>query len=152
MTAVVMDEAEVFRAFDDDEAAVCEDDGAFERSREFEIGSNVQNKRRIREHSALERPSFVEFPGSLLEAEVVLSVRVWLDTVANVRVHATLKERPRDRFDREKPSMSPLPLPYGGKRIDDQPKQLRAHAVPMPIESIQHPLSVYSKFAAEVMA
>jgi len=92
---------------------------------------------------------------SPLDLDVVTAngeVRVWLDTVANIRVHATLKERPRDRFDREKPSMSPLPLPYGGKRIDDQPKQLRAQAVPMPIESIQHPLSVYSKFAAEVMA
>ena len=37
----------------------------------------------------------------------------WLDTVANVRVHGTLKERPADRFEAERPHLKPLaPWPY----------------------------------------
>lgn len=44
------------------------------------------------------------------------AVRAWLNEVANVRVHATLKERPVDRFTLERSSLRSLPLPYGGRR------------------------------------
>jgi transposase len=76
-------------------------------------------------------------------------VRFWLADVANCRIHATLKERPVDRFSLERQTLRPLPLPYGGKRlIPNGP----AHTiVPMPIESFQHPLSVY-ELAAEEMS
>ncbi len=43
--------------------------------------------------------------------------RLWLDEIANVRVHATLKERPVDRFAFERPELSILPLPYAGRRL-----------------------------------
>ena len=33
----------------------------------------------------------------------------WLDSVANVRIHGTLRERPIDRLEREKPMMKNLP-------------------------------------------
>ena len=33
---------------------------------------------------------------------------LWLDAVANVRVHGTLKERPVDRIERERPHLKPL--------------------------------------------
>lgn len=37
----------------------------------------------------------------------------WLETVANVRIHGTLKERPADRFERERDLLHPLALrPY----------------------------------------
>ena len=79
-------------------------------------------------------------------------VRTWLDSVANVRTHATLKERPCDRFQVERSSLAPLPLPYAGKRLQRPAPAPASPTVPLPVESIQHPLRVYSELAAEVMA
>lgn len=37
----------------------------------------------------------------------------WLDAVANVRIHDSTRERPIDRFEKERPHLRPLPnLPY----------------------------------------
>ena len=37
----------------------------------------------------------------------------WRDEVANVRLHATTKERPVDRFQQERPRLRPLPaMPF----------------------------------------
>ena len=39
----------------------------------------------------------------------------WLGSVANVRIHGTLKEVPRERFERERHLLRPLaPRPYSG--------------------------------------
>lgn len=75
-------------------------------------------------------------------------VRPWLDEVANVRIHATLKERPIDRFLRERGALRALPLPYGGQRAEVRTKH--GLIVPTPIESLQHPLATYDALAAEV--
>ena len=75
-------------------------------------------------------------------------VRPWLQEVANARVHATLKERPMDRFAREHPMLRPLPLPYSGKR--DTSRGTYTRLVPTPIESLQHPLATYEALAAEL--
>lgn len=64
-----------------------------------------------------------------------------LHEVANVRIHATLKERPADRFAIECLALRSLPLPYGGHRTEP-PAQHRL-VVPTPIESLQHPLTTY---------
>jgi transposase len=77
-------------------------------------------------------------------------IRPWLDEVANCRVHATLKERPIDRFAIEKRTLRALPLPYGGRQLGDEPRS--EILVPTPIESLQHPLSVYDLVAQEVGA
>jgi transposase len=71
----------------------------------------------------------------------------WLRDVAGARIHATLKERPVDRFQLEREHLRPLPPPYGGHRrlLADQ-----VIAMPTPIESLQHPLSTYELFAAEI--
>jgi transposase len=75
-------------------------------------------------------------------------VRPWLDEVANSRVHATLKERPIDRFALERLVLQPLPLPYGGHQATNI---LAAQSVvPTPIESFQHPLSMYDLVAREI--
>ena len=46
----------------------------------------------------------------------------WLDTVANIRIHGTLKERPAKRFEAERPHLLPLaPWPYRAvapRRVD----------------------------------
>jgi transposase len=75
------------------------------------------------------------------------AVRSWLREVANVRIHATLKERPIDRFALERAALRALPLPYGGRR--DEATRDRRLIVPTPIESLQHPLATYEALAAE---
>ncbi len=75
-------------------------------------------------------------------------IRPWLEEVANCRVHATLKERPMDRFAIEQLALRPLPLPYGGRRFSTQ-SPIGIH-VPMPTESLQHPLSVYELVTEEL--
>src|SRR5665213_62116 len=75
-------------------------------------------------------------------------LRIGLNETANVRLHATLKERPFDRFAIERERLRALPLPYAGKRL------IATHnnslTVPMPIESLQHPLAIYDKLAREI--
>jgi len=63
----------------------------------------------------------------------------WLAEVANVRVHATLGERPIDRWRREQGLLTPLPQALRrawGPLLGERPR-------PVPHESLQHPLSVY---------
>ncbi len=87
----------------------------------------------------------------LLDAQTAnREVRVWLDTVANVRCHATLRERPVDRFAIERSALRPLPEAYGGKSLRTPPTA-RPIADVMPVESIQHSLAVYEQFAREVL-
>ena len=63
----------------------------------------------------------------------------WLTDVANHRIHGTTGERPDQRMVQE--SQALLPLPERG-----QPFVLavRTSQRPMPLESLQHPLSVYN--------
>jgi transposase len=77
-------------------------------------------------------------------------VRTWLNEIANVRTHATLKERPRDRFAFEHKVLAALPLPYAGRRLALATSS--AIAVPLPVESLQRPLAVYELFAEEISA
>ena len=81
-------------------------------------------------------------------ADANREVRIWLREVAVVRIHATLKERPVDRFATEKAALRRLPLPYGGQRG----KVEASISVPTPVESLQHPLSVYESAAKEFAA
>lgn len=76
-------------------------------------------------------------------------VRIWLDHVANPRIHATLRERPIDRFVVERAELQPLPLPYGGRRLNLPPP--KTIPVPLPIESLQHPLAVYQTLVEELV-
>jgi transposase len=77
-------------------------------------------------------------------------VRLWLNEVANCRIHATLKERPTDRFAVEREALQGLPLPYAGRRYTSTASS-HVH-VPIPTESLQHPLSVYEQAAREIAA
>lgn len=75
--------------------------------------------------------------GLMVDAETAnLEVGRWLRDVANVRVHGDLKERPVDRWQDERPYLQP----YHGV-VNLAPRASRR--VPMPVESLQHPLSVY---------
>ena len=79
----------------------------------------------------------VEFP--LLDADTAnIEVARWLREVANARVHGTTQQIPAECLIGERAALLPLPrtLPMPG----DMAIGL---AVPMPTESIQHPLAVY---------
>ncbi len=65
-------------------------------------------------------------------------VRDWLADEANVRVHATLNERPIDRW-RQGGNTCNLAIPCAARRGPLLDNSLR----PVPLESLQHPLSVY---------
>src|SRR5919204_6429731 len=43
------------------------------------------------------------------DAELNRQAQTWVDTVANVRVHGTTRERPLDRLARERPRLRALP-------------------------------------------
>jgi transposase len=81
-------------------------------------------------------------------AQANREVLPWLREVANVRVHATLKERPADRFATERAALRALPLPYAGRILTARTGG--GISVPVPIESLQHPLATYDAFALEI--
>lgn len=76
--------------------------------------------------------------------------RTWLDTVANVRVHGTTRERPATRFARDEQTVlhalaprpyQPLVLPVSRRRSVSAPR-------PVPRLIVERrPLSVYAQFA-----
>ena len=66
-----------------------------------------------------------------------MHVRRWLDEVANARVHATTKAVPTVRLAEERAVMLAAPALKGAPMI--------AQRVALPVESLQHPLSVYDE-------
>lgn len=68
----------------------------------------------------------------------------WLSEVANARIHATTKERPDRRLALERAALLPLP-----NRVAVLPPAPRS-PLPLPVESLQHPLSVYQALLQEV--
>jgi len=61
----------------------------------------------------------------------------WLTEVANARVHATTQQRPDRRLTMERAAL--MPLPADGSAVATRPTS----RLPVPFESLQHPLSVY---------
>ena len=64
----------------------------------------------------------------------------WINDVANCRVHATTRERPDRRMVIERVALLPLPTMFGSA-----PQPTPTSLQPVPIESLQHPLSVYDE-------
>ncbi len=86
----------------------------------------------------------LEACGLKLDVEIAnVHVRRWLGEVANARVHATTKAVPAVRLAQERAVMLPAPALKTGPMI--------AQRVALPVESLQHPLSVYDELL-EVLA
>ena len=82
-----------------------------------------------------------------LNAQVVR----WLDTVANVRIHGTLKERPARRFEAERPRLMPL-APWAYRSVIPRPVEAEpgqaAEATVLPLVDVEHrPLAEYARIA-----
>lgn len=74
--------------------------------------------------------------GLKLTAEVANAhVRRWLDEIANARVHATTRAVPARRLEEERVVMLPAPALKASS--------VAPLAMPIPVESLQHPLAVY---------
>ena len=75
----------------------------------------------------------------------------WLDTVANVRIHGTLKERPADRFRAERPHLMALaPWPYRPvvPRPGEPASSRPAGSTALPrVDVERRPLAEYARFA-----
>jgi len=65
----------------------------------------------------------------------------WLTEVANVRIHGTTGERPAERLVIEANALLPLP----GAHQPVPPLAPASVAVPLPVQSLQHPLSRYDE-------
>ncbi|MCX7065448.1 MAG: IS21 family transposase [Proteobacteria bacterium] len=74
-----------------------------------------------------------------------LEVSRWLREVANRRVHGELNERPCDRLQIERECLQP----YAGTVVNHVDFNSLARAVPIPIESLQHPLSSYDALVVQ---
>ena len=75
----------------------------------------------------------------------------WLDTVANVRIHGTLKERPIDRLARELGDLKPLALrPYRSYVLAAEVKKKRTQTHVPRIDVQRRPLETYAQLAGGV--
>ena len=103
----------------------------------------------------VERPvSYIRrnfFYGGDFASDDDLNARVlrWLDTVANVRLHGTLKQRPVDRFEVERPHLKPLARwpyrPVAPKDSEPPPRQDEAAPLPELVEVERRPLAEYAR-------
>jgi hypothetical protein len=85
------------------------------------------------------RGNFVYGRTFLHAADLDQQRQLWLERVANVRVHATTRERPRDRFDRdERFLLQPLaPRRYTSLVLDRTPTSIRASQSPRPVVPVE---------------
>src|SRR5262245_8064797 len=87
----------------------------------------------------------------LHDADLDQQRQSWLERVANVRVHATTRERPRDRFDREERFLlQPLaPRPYTSLVLDRAPAAARRS--PRAVVTVEkRPLAAYAQLTGGV--
>ena len=69
-------------------------------------------------------------------------IGTWLHDTANCRTHATTKQRPVDLWQQEKQALLPLPTAIGNGNLTPLAP---TRGMPLPVESIQHPLSIYDQ-------
>lgn len=78
--------------------------------------------------------------GLVVDAQTAnLEVQRWLAEVANVRIHGTTGQRPTDVLVEERTQLLPLPVSVVAQSVR------RVSDLPVPTESIQHPLSIYAE-------
>ena len=123
----------------------------FSRHWRFRIRScrpyRAQTKGKVERPIRYIRDNF--FYGQEFVSDDDLNARIllWLEGVANVRIHGTLRERVADRFDRERPYLRPMaPWPYRPvvPRPEPWTRQTEAPSTPQVVEVERRPLSEYA--------
>ena len=94
------------------------------------------------------RDSFFYGRTFLNDADLEAQAEHWLGHVANVRCHATTKERPIDRFERDElAALKPLALkPYRSLIVPTSPAPKKPVSVPA-IAVERRPLAHYDRLA-----
>ena len=99
----------------------------------------------------LKRSFIVPLAAALKQAGLVLDVDTanakigpWLAEVAHQRVHGTTGEKPQVLLEQERLTLLPLPVRNRPAAVLVPPP-----AKAIPVESLQHPLSLYDQFLAE---
>src|SRR4051794_5758903 len=113
----------------------------------------AQTKGKVERPVRYVRGNFVYGRTFLHDADLDHQRALWLERVANVRVHATTRERPRDRFDRqERVLLQPLaPRRYTSLLIDRLPASPSARRTPRPVVDVEkRPLAAYARLAGGV--
>jgi transposase len=108
----------------------------------------AQTKGKVERPVRYLRDNFVYGRTFANDADLDQQRRHWLDDIANARVHATTRERPRDRFDRdERLLLQPLaPRPYASVLVPDAPRRRAPSAAPRPLVTVEkRPLAVYAR-------
>jgi transposase len=98
--------------------------------------------RYLKESFVLPLATTLKQAGIILDVETANAhVGPWLERVANRRLHAATGEIPAEQLVLERADLRPLPLSVLPLPV----VQRRTSRVPTPIESFQHPLSVYEQ-------
>lgn len=113
----------------------------------------AKTKGKVERFNRYLRESFYNPLVTRLQADVLLDVETanvevlkWLRDIANVREHKGIGERPADRLGADQQAM----LPFEPAMVPlEAAARARLHT-PLPVESLQHPLSVYGELLAEV--
>lgn len=95
------------------------------------------------------RESFFYGRTFLSDSDLNHQAEHWLESVANVREHGTLKERPLDRFQRERSELLPLaPRPYHSLVLSPPRAPARRPMPSVPQIAVQRrPLQAYAQMA-----
>lgn len=98
----------------------------------------AQTKGKVERPVRYLRGNFVYGRTFLHDADLDQQRQAWLDRVANIRVHGTTRERPRDRFDREERF---LLQPLAGRRytslVVERPTRTPTRRTPRPMVVVE---------------
>lgn len=109
----------------------------------------AKTKGKVERFNGYLKGSFITpLAASLKQAGLALDVDIanaqvgpWLANIAHQRIHGTTGEKPQTLLDKEQRSL--MPLPYLHESVNQT--KPRSHRQALPIESIQHPLSIYDQ-------
>jgi hypothetical protein len=110
----------------------------------------AQTKGKVERPVRYVRGNFVYGRTFLDDADLDHQRSLWLDRVANVRVHGTTRERPRDRFDREERFLlQPLAARRYTSLVVDRPKaSAPARRAPRAVVAVEkRSLAAYARLA-----
>lgn len=96
------------------------------------------------------RGNFVYGREFLNDADLDHQRRLWLDRIANVRIHGTTNERPQVRFERdERLLLQPLAArPYYSLVLDDESRARKSRSRPRQLVEVEkRPLAAYARLA-----
>lgn len=109
----------------------------------------AKTKGKVERFNGYLKGSFITpLAASLKQAGLALDVDIanaqvgpWLANIAHQRIHGTTGEKPQTLWDKEQLSL--MPLPYLHESVNQT--KPRSHRQALPIESLQHPLSIYDQ-------